>query len=173
MNGGKEYDLKETIRSFVCRRKACDMVWTSIYCSAQCYTKAIMDKPSGFVEDPMATPLPNVVYLVIRHMGEWDDYTTTALAAFKDEAKAKTYCDSCNAEVERIKKEMKILETEYADIFILPEREETEEEIDKHGKRSMEFANKQIKIYDTHLHDNNEINTDIGLNYQYTEIKLY
>jgi hypothetical protein len=153
---GISYDIEETVRVYG------DMLWTDIYCSPQCYTKALTKKQDE----------QKIIYLVIRHMGEWDDYTTTALAAFKDEAKAKTYCINCNEEVKRIRKEMKILETEYEDIFIIGEREETDEEIEAHGKKSLEFSKKQIEIYDSHLYDTG-IQTNRGLDYQFTEIKLY
>ena len=38
INCGKEYDPEETARVFG------DMLWTEIYCSAQCYTEAQTDR---------------------------------------------------------------------------------------------------------------------------------
>ena len=101
----KEYDVKETIRSYG------DMVWTSLYCTAQCYTKAIMENPKAL----------NIIYLVIRHQGNHDDYRSDPVKAFKDEEKAKEFAHLCKQEADRIINEILIWKDAHADLFKLPE----------------------------------------------------
>ena len=111
------------------------------------------------------------VYVIIRHMGEWDDYNTDPLIAFTDAEEANSYCEKCNEEVSRIKKELQELKSEYQDVLIIPDHEETEEEIEAHGIRAMEYTEKQMKILKTHLYDEHITDED-GLNYQVAELKL-
>jgi hypothetical protein len=104
-------------------------------------------------------------------MGEYDDYNTDPLIAFTDAEEAKSYCEKCNEEVKRIKWDLDELKSEYQDVLIIPDHEETEEEIEAHGLRAMEYAEKQVKILKTHLYDEDILNED-GLNYQVAELEL-
>lgn len=174
---GIEYDVKETIRSFG------DMVWTGLYCSAQCYTKALMEKPFGLVgSEPV--PIPNVIYLVIRHQGQHDDYRSDPVKAFKDEEKAKEFISLCNEEAKRIREEIQAWKDIHADLFKLPEfveisEDEDEDEyfdkIDKQfeneHKDGVLFFEKVIEIYNTHKYDSDITDHD-DLHYNYIELEL-
>lgn len=57
------------------------------------------------------------IYLVIRHAGDFDDYETTALKAFKKEGTAKRMCKLSNEEAQRILGEIKALEEVHKELF--------------------------------------------------------
>lgn len=155
----KEYSRSETIRIYG------DMWWTPLYCSAQCYTKAVM----------MEKGVKDFIYLVIRHSGDYDDYETNPIKAFQKEEKAKEFCDLCNEEAKRILDEIATLEKVHKELFDLPEEEDlmTEEELDEHGKKAQDHWCQVGDICKSHKYDELEnMISWTALNYQYTPIEL-
>jgi hypothetical protein len=171
---GKEYDIDETIRSFG------DMVWTSIYCSAQCYTKAITQGQ----KITTSITLPNVIYLVIRHQGQHDDYRADPIKAFKDKKMAEDIASLCKKEADRIIDEILIWKDAHADLFKLPEYGEVpegedeeayydklDEQISKEHKDGIRFFEKIVELYKTHKYDP-DMNEHDDIDYTVMELEI-
>ena len=99
-------------------------------------------------------------------------YSQTPINAFKASKEAEEFVSLCNEEAKRIQTELRILEKEYDDVFIFPDREETEEEIEIHGNRSLELGEKMVKIDKSHKYDSG-ISDHRSLRYEVKEIDLY
>lgn len=93
-----------------------------------------------------------IIHLVIRHQGQYDDYRSDPIKAFKNEEKAKEFAHLCKQEADRI-----------IDEILVSERE--------HNKDGVCFFEKITELYMTHKYDP-DMNDYDNIDYTVAELEL-